>query len=164
VHAATQASSASNRENFMLSRPELLVRYSAMQSPSLVALLRHRQPQAAHSYTRGVPSFPLRARICLGSLARSHAAAPGLLLRVQLDHTPSVVRIPQRSEDLSAHAEVRMCHVRAFLCLRQRECDSAKFVGVMVIHRNPAHRKRHPSVSSALVASDYGSRLARPLS
>ncbi len=51
---------------------------------------------------------------------------PLLLRRAELHHAPAFVRIPERGKDLSAHAEVRVTHVRGFDGFGQRERHPAE--------------------------------------
>src|SRR6266850_2918277 len=51
-----------------------------------------------------------------------------LLLWCQLDHAPLFIGIGKRREDLVAHPEVGMVHMRALGCFRQAEGNPTKLI------------------------------------
>src|SRR5580658_790501 len=51
----------------------------------------------------------------------------GLLVRKQLDHSPGFVRITERGENFSVHAEIRMILVGILDGFRKAQRDAAKF-------------------------------------
>src|SRR5579883_1231065 len=52
-----------------------------------------------------------------------------LLLRVQLDHSPGRVRIPERREDAAADTEIGVVHVDALLRAFESQGEAAKIIG-----------------------------------